>query len=64
MQTSTDILSIDIDCIVNKIVQFFHIYTVRVEELKEFFDYTSTQYKKRTWKYNHHFRGLLKCIQH
>ncbi|KAL4131790.1 hypothetical protein QTP88_009047 [Uroleucon formosanum] len=45
MQTSTDILPIDIDCIVNKIFQYFYIYTVRVEALKEFCDFTNTQYK-------------------
>ena len=45
MQTSTDILPIDIECIVNKIFQYFYIYTVRVETLKEFCDFTNTQYK-------------------
>lgn len=45
MQTSTDILPIDVECIVNKIFQYFHIYTVRVEELKEFYNYTSTHYR-------------------
>jgi len=45
MQTSTDILSIDVECIVNKIFQYFHIFTVRVEALKEFFYFTNTQYK-------------------
>ncbi|KAL4098108.1 hypothetical protein QTP88_022777 [Uroleucon formosanum] len=45
MQTSTDILPIDIECIVNKIFQYFYIYTVRVEALKEFCDFTNTQYK-------------------
>jgi len=45
MQTSTDILPIDIECIVNKIFQYFYINTVRVETLKEFCDFTNTQYK-------------------
>jgi len=45
MQTSTDILPIDVECIVNKIFQYFRIYTVRVEELKEFCNFTNTQYK-------------------
>lgn len=45
MQTSTDILRIDIECIVNKIFQYFYICTVRVEALKEFCDFTNTQYK-------------------
>jgi len=42
MQTSTDILCIDVKCIVNKIFQYYHIYTVRVER-KEFYNYTNTQ---------------------
>ena len=44
MQTSTDILPIDIECIVNKIFQYFYICTVRVEALKEFCDFINTQY--------------------
>jgi len=46
MQTSTDILPIDVVCIVNKIFQYFYINAVRVEALKEFGDFTNTQYKK------------------
>jgi len=42
MQTSTDILPIDVECIVNKIFQYFYIYTARVEALKEFCDFTNT----------------------
>lgn len=45
MQASTDILPIDVECIANKIFQYFHIYTVRVEALKEFCYFTNTQYK-------------------
>lgn len=45
MQTSTDILAIDVECIVNKIFQYFYNYTVRVEALKDFCDFTNTQYK-------------------
>lgn len=45
MQTSRDILLIDVECIVHKIFQNFYIYTVRVESLKEFYDFTNTQYK-------------------
>lgn len=45
MQTSQDILSIDIKFIVNKIFQWFYIYTVKVKTLKEFYDFTNTQYK-------------------
>jgi hypothetical protein len=38
LQISADILPIDVEAIVNKIFQYFHIYTVWVEELKEFID--------------------------
>jgi hypothetical protein len=34
VQTSADILPVDIETVVNKIFQCFHIYTVRVKELK------------------------------
>lgn len=47
MQINTDILPIDKECIVNEIFQYIlYNITVRVEELKEFCDYTNTQYKK------------------
>lgn len=45
MQTCTDILPIDIQSIVNKIFQFFHIYTVRVEQFKEFCDFVNVEFK-------------------
>jgi hypothetical protein len=34
LRTSADILPVDVDDIVNKIFQYFHIYTIQVEELK------------------------------
>jgi hypothetical protein len=55
LQTTADILPIDVEAIVNKIFQYFHIYNVRVEELKEFCDFVDVQYKqilgsvKTTW---------------
>ena len=42
---SADILPIDIESIVNKIFQHFHIYTVRVEKLKSFCDFVQIEYK-------------------
>lgn len=44
MQTSTNILPIDIKCVVNKIFQYFNIYSVRVETLKEFWGFTNNQH--------------------
>lgn len=37
VQTAADCLPIDLQLIINKIYQHFHIYCVRVEELKSFF---------------------------
>ncbi|KAL4100734.1 hypothetical protein QTP88_020768 [Uroleucon formosanum] len=45
IQCASDCLSIDIESIVCKIFGFFHIYTVRVENLKEFCDFADVQYK-------------------
>jgi hypothetical protein len=54
LQTSADILPIDVEARVSKIFQYFHIYTVRVEELKEFCDFVDVENKQilgsaRTW---------------
>jgi hypothetical protein len=46
LQTSADVLPTDVEAIVNKIFQYFHIYTVRVEELKEFCDVVDVEYKQ------------------
>jgi hypothetical protein len=46
LRTSADILSVDVEAIVNKIFQYFHIYTVGVEELKEFCDFVDIEYKQ------------------
>ncbi|KAL4126106.1 hypothetical protein QTP88_010335 [Uroleucon formosanum] len=45
IQCASDCLPIDIESIVCKIFGFFHIYTVRVENLKEFCDFADVQYK-------------------
>jgi hypothetical protein len=41
----TDTLPVDIDDFVNKIFQYFHVYTVRVEESKEFCTFVDAEYK-------------------
>jgi hypothetical protein len=46
LRTSADILPVDVEAIVNKILQYFHIYTVGVEELKEFCDLVDIEYKQ------------------
>jgi hypothetical protein len=45
VQTAVDCLPVDLQLIVNKIYQHFHIYSVRVEELKSFHEFTETEYK-------------------
>jgi hypothetical protein len=46
LHTSADILQIDVEATVNKIFQYFHIYSVRVEELKKFCDFADIEYKE------------------
>jgi hypothetical protein len=45
VQTAADCLPIDLQLIINKIYPHFHTYCVRVEELKSFCEFTSTEYK-------------------
>jgi hypothetical protein len=45
LRTSADILPVD-EAILNKIFQYFLIYTVRVEELNEFCDFVDIEYKQ------------------
>jgi hypothetical protein len=46
LRTSADILPVDVEAIVDKIFHYFHIYIVRVEEIKEFCDFVDTEYKQ------------------
>jgi hypothetical protein len=46
LQPSADILSIDVKAILNKKFQYFHMCTVRFEELKEFCDFVDVEYKE------------------
>lgn len=39
-------MEIDIENIINKIYQYFHIYTVRSEKLKEYFEFAEVEYRK------------------
>jgi hypothetical protein len=39
-------LPVEIETVVNKIFQYFHIYTMRVQELKEFCTFVDTEYKQ------------------
>jgi hypothetical protein len=46
LRTSTDILSIDAETIVNKKFQYFHINTIQVEGMKEFCDFVDVECKQ------------------
>ncbi|KAL0901818.1 hypothetical protein ABMA27_006985 [Loxostege sticticalis] len=46
IQTAADLLPVDVEHIVTKIYSYFYIYTVRVENLKEFCEEAEMQYKK------------------
>jgi hypothetical protein len=46
LRTSADILPVDAEAAANKIFQYFHIYTIRMEELKEFCDFVDLEYKQ------------------
>jgi hypothetical protein len=46
LRTSADILPVDVQDIVNKIFQYFHICTVRVEELNKCCDFVNIEYKQ------------------
>lgn len=39
-------MDIDIENIINKIYQYFHIYTVRTEKLKEYCEFAEVEYRK------------------
>ena len=39
-------MDVDIDNIIFKIYQYFHIYTVRTEQLKEYCDFVDIEYRK------------------
>uniref|UniRef100_A0A8C2HNR2 HAT C-terminal dimerisation domain-containing protein n=1 Tax=Cyprinus carpio TaxID=7962 RepID=A0A8C2HNR2_CYPCA len=46
LQTAVDCLPIDLECFAVKVYKYFHIYTVRVKELKEFCDFVQLDYQK------------------
>lgn len=46
LQTAVDCLPFDVECFAVKVYKYFHIYTVRVEELKEFCSFANVEYAK------------------
>ena len=46
IQTAVDVLPIEVESLVVKIYKYFHIYTVRVTQLKEFCKFVEIDYKR------------------
>lgn len=46
IQTAADCVPIDVQTFITKIYSHFYIYTVRVNELKEFCEFVDIEYKK------------------
>ncbi len=44
-KTACDMLPVDVEIAINKIFSYFHIYTVRVEKLKDFCEFAEVEYK-------------------
>lgn len=63
IQHDVDVLPIEIEALVVKIYKYFHIYTVRVSQLKEFCDFAEIEYKKLLQHGNTRFLSLLPAIE-
>ena len=63
MQTSADLLPIDIEQIIIKIYGHFHIYTVRVNTLAEFCNATDVEYQKLLGYSKTRWLALLPAIE-
>ena len=63
----TDTMSIDIDNLIFKIYQYFYIYIVRTEKLKEFCTFVDIEYKKllshSSTRWLSLFPGIARLIQ-
>ena len=63
----TDTMSIDIDNLIFKIYQYFYIYTVRTEKLKEYCTFVDIEYRKLLSHSRTHwlslFPGIARLIQ-
>ena len=58
LQHAVDCLPIDIECFAVKVYKYFNIYTVRVEELKNFCDFADNNYAKLLEHGNTRFLSL------
>ena len=63
LQTSADIPPVDVESIINKIFQHFHIFTVRVEELKTFCNFVEVEYKPVLGSVKTRWPSLLPALE-
>ena len=59
IQTAVDVLPIEMESLVVKIYKYFHIYTVRVTQLKEICEFLEIDYEKVLQHGNTRFLSLL-----
>lgn len=58
-----DVLPIDLESIIEKVFNYFSIYTVRSETLKEFCDFVKVVYRKLLHHSRSRWLSLLPCIE-
>lgn len=63
VQTAVDVLPIEVEALVVKIYKYFHIYTVRVTQLKEFCEFADVEYRKLLKHGNTRFLSLMPAIE-
>jgi hypothetical protein len=63
VRTDADCLPIDLQLIINKIYQHFHIYRVRVEELKSFCEFTNAEHKTVLGNIKTRWLSLLPAVR-
>jgi len=63
LQTSADMLPVDVDSKINKIFQHFHIFTVRVEELRTFCNFVEVEYKAVLGSVKTRWLSLLPALE-
>lgn len=63
VQTGADSLPIDIQLIIGKIYQHFHIYAARVEKLKSFCEFVEVEYKKLLGHSKTRWLSLLPAVE-
>ncbi|XP_075437304.1 uncharacterized protein LOC142475230 isoform X1 [Ascaphus truei] len=62
VQTAADCLPVDIEGVVVKICKYFHIYTVRTEELSEFCEFADSEYQRLLGSSNARWLSLKPAV--